>query len=459
MLNLTLGEVASLSNGKLNDNKYENIKIREISRDTRTIEYGDLYLPIIGEKLNGHLFIDDAFNKGAVATFIQEGEKFSNSKPSIIVKNTLEAFQLFAKKYRESLDVKIIGITGSNGKTTTKDLISNVLSKKYKVTKTLGNLNNQIGLPVSISRLEKDTEIGVLELGMYEGNGGEVSNLSFISKPDIAIITNIGETHLDKLGSKNGILEEKIGIIDGLSKNGIIIYNYDDELLREKFKNIKLKQRIISYGTNNESDYIIKSIESNNNGNLFKLNNKIFNTKLIGIHQIYNASVAAIIGEIFNIEYENIYNAILDNNKETMRSELINCDGYDLLNDSYKSNPQSLRYALETLDILSGYKRKIAILGDMLELGDSEVELHRKIGKEIDPNKIDYLLLFGPLSRYIAKEAIKNFDDNKVFYFTNKKELINKAKYLIVKSSLVLVKASRSLHLEEVIESINNLHL
>lgn len=459
MLNLRLGEIAKLSNGKLNKEEYGNIVINEISRDTRTIEFGDIYLPLIGENLNGHLFIDDAFNLGAKATFAKIGEYHKDDKPIIWVEDTLQALRQFAKNYRETLDLKVIAITGSNGKTTTKDMVAKVVSKKYNVTKTFGNLNNQIGLPITLLRFTQDTQVGVCELGMFDGKGGEIKANSDIAKPDIAVITNIGEAHLDTLITKENIAKEKLGILSGLKEDGVLIYNNDDKILKSEISKMNIKQKLISFGKDKSSDYVIEVIESNNVGSLFLLNGEAYNVSLIGEHQVYNASVAAIVGQLLEISKTDIYDAIFNSRNTTMRSELMNLNGFDILNDSYKSNPQSLRTALRTLDILSGYTRKIAILGDMLELGSNEIELHEEIGREILPENVDYLLLFGPLSKYTAQEASKNFPPNRVFYFESKRELVTKAKYLIKKGTLVLVKASRSMHMEEVIESINLLHV
>lgn len=459
MLNLRLGEIAKLSNGKLNKDEYSDTVISEISRDTRTIEPGDIYLPLIGEILNGHIFIDDAFKLGAKATFAQKGEYHKDDKPIIWVEDTLEALRLFAQNYRETLDLKVVAITGSNGKTTTKDMTAKVLSKKYNVTKTIGNLNNQIGLPITLLRFTKDTQVGVCELGMFDGKGGEIKANSDISKPDIAVITNIGEAHLDTLITKENIAKEKLGILSGLKEDGVLIYNNDDEILKSAISKMDIKQKLISFGQDKSSDYVIEIIESNNVGSLFLLNGEVYNVSMIGEHQVYNATVAAIIGKLLKVNKTDVYDAILNNRNSSMRSELMNLNGYDILNDSYKSNPQSLRSALRTLGILSGYTRKIAILGDMLELGSNEIELHKEIGREINKDNVDYLLLFGPLSKYTAQEASKNFPQNRVLYFESKRELVTKAKYLIKKGTLVLVKASRSMHMEEVIESINTLHV
>lgn len=453
MLDLTLKEIASLSNGKLNDQKFADIKIGVISIDTRTLANGEMYMPIIGEKLDGHIFINQAFEKGAIASFSQYGKYDEKTdKPLIFVENTNEAFSLLAANYRQTLDAKIIAITGSNGKTTTKDVIASVLSSSMSVRKTIGNLNNEIGVPRSLLRLDKETDIGVIEMGT--DGFGQITKLSQIAKPDIAIITNIGDSHLHQLLTKENVAGEKIHILDGLRDDGIFIYNHDDPYLRQVVESIDIKQRVISFGQNGDVDYKIEPISSTNEGNSWKLNGKSYLTSLIGSHQIYNATVAIIIAELFGIDKLKVEKALEKKDITAMRSELLNCNGFDILNDSYKSNPQSLRSALDTLSILTGYTRKIAILGDMLELGQNEEELHRQIGREIDPNKVDFLLLYGPLSKYIAEEAVKRFPDKRVFYTQSKDALIDKAKYLINKNCLVLVKASRSLRLEEIVEAL-----
>lgn len=459
MLNLTLKQIAEYSKGQLNDPKYENISVNTISIDTRTISKGEMYMPIIGEKLDGHLFIEQAFQKGAIASFSERG-KYDNisNKPIIYVENSNKAFADLAVNFRNSLkNIKIVGITGSNGKTTTKDYIALTLQKSLKVAKTIGNLNNEIGVPRTLLRLGSDIDVGVVEMGTDDF--GQIDYLTNMVKPDIAILTNVGDAHLHLLKTKELVAKEKVDIVNGLPDDGVFIYNYDNEFIRNEVASRQIKQKLISFGQDPESDYVIEVMSVNSNGNIFKLNGKIYRTSSIGSHQIYNATCAIIVSNLFGIDQEIVRKQLEINEQSSMRSELVSCKGFDILNDSYKSNPQSLISALETLDILSGYKRKIAIIGDMLELGENEEEIHRKIGRMIDPKKIDYLLLTGPLSKFIAEEAKKRFPSEHVFHLDKKNDLIDKAKYLIQKNSLVLVKASRSLRLEEVVESLQYINL
>ncbi|MGY3755560.1 UDP-N-acetylmuramoyl-tripeptide--D-alanyl-D-alanine ligase [Helcococcus kunzii] len=451
MINLRLKEIADLAGGVVNNEKFNDLNVSQISIDTRTIFEGEMYMPIIGEKLDGHLFIDNAFEKGAIATFSKRGEiEDSDERPIVWVDDTNKAFTNLAQNYRISLDIKIIGITGSNGKTTTKDLISNVLESKYSVKKTFGNLNNEIGVPRTLLSFSKDTNIGVVEMGT--DGFGQIEALTKMASPDIAIITNIGDSHLEQLKTKENIAIEKLHIIDGLKEDGIFLFNNDDEILKSEFKKIDMDKKVISYGMNEDSDYVIKILKSSQFGTKFSINGKEFSIELLGTHQVYNATVAYIIGELFEISDTDIQEGLNKKDRTKMRSELMSCHGFDILNDSYKSNPQSLRSGLETLELLTGYSRKIAILADMLELGNGEIELHRQIGREIDPTKIDYLLLYGPLSKYIYNESVKNFLPTRVFYFDTKDKLIDKAKYIVSKNSIVFVKGSRSMKLEDVVE-------
>lgn len=459
MLNLTLKQIAELCNGKLNDEKYGDIVIDVISIDTRTINKGEMYMPIIGEKLDGHLFIKQAFAKGAAASFCANDTCESlDDKPLVLVEDSNKAFTDLAKNYRNSLkDIKIVGITGSNGKTTTKDFIALTLKNNFKVAKTLGNLNNEIGVPRTLLRLGEDIDVGVVEMGT--DGFGQINTLTNIVRPDIAILTNVGDAHLHILKSKELVAKEKVDIVNGLPEDGVFIYNNDDEYIKAEVATRTIPQRVIKFGKSPDSDYVIEVLSTSNNGSTFKLNGETYRTSSIGSHQVYNATVAIIVSKLFDLDQDMVRRQLEINEQSSMRSELMNCKGFDILNDSYKSNPQSLMSALDTLDILSGYKRKIAIIGDMLELGENEIELHREIGRKIDPKKVDFLLLTGPLSKYIAEEAKKNFPFEHVFYEETKDNLLDKAKYLIQKNSLVLVKASRSLRLEEIVESLELINL
>ena len=459
MLNLTLKEIAQMANGYLNDEKFADIKIDIVSIDTRTLDKGEMYMPIIGEKLDGHLFINQAFDKGASASFSDNNHcKDINDKPIVFVEDVNQAFTDLAANFRASLEnIKVIGITGSNGKTSTKDMIALTLQKSFKIAKTIGNLNNHIGVPRTLLRFDQDTQVGVVEMGT--DGFGQIDQLTRVVRPDIAILTNVGDAHLHILKSKENVAKEKLDIVNGLPADGHFIYNYDDPYIKEAVSQREIHANVITFGQDSDSDYVIEIIKTTNNGSTFKLNGEEYRTSQIGAHQIYNATCAIIVSKLMGLDQALVKRQLEIHEQSSMRSELMNCNGFDILNDSYKSNPQSLMSALETLDVLSGYKRKIAILGDMLELGEGEELLHREIGRLIDPSKVDYLLLTGPLSKFAAEEAKQRFPFGHVYHFDKKDDLIDKAKYLITKNSLVLVKASRSIRLEEIVEALEKITL
>ncbi|MSS78519.1 UDP-N-acetylmuramoyl-tripeptide--D-alanyl-D-alanine ligase [Anaerococcus sp. WCA-380-WT-2B] len=459
MIERTLGHICKMLGGEISDPSSSDVIIRGVSIDSRTIQNGNLYIPIVGEKFDGRIFIEECEKAGAPCFLIDKNFKVPKSVtiPYCIVDDTKKALQDLAKAYRNELDITIIALTGSNGKTTTKNLIHAVLSEKYRVEKTHGNLNNEIGVPRTILSFSDDTEIGVVEMGTDDF--GEISLLTNIARPDIAAITNIGDAHLLKLKTREGIAKAKFEIIEGLKEDGLFIYNGDDEILKKVFPNYKLSQKVLTFGQNDDVDFKVKSLSLTNTYTRFIYKDEEYTVPLLGAHQVYNAALAVLIGKIFKLSYKDINNGLLKASNTGNRNELIQRNGFDILNDAYKSNPQSLREGLNLAGILDGYMNKIAVLGDMLELGEDEEKLHYESGLEIDPKKIDYVLFYGPLSKQMHKASLKNFSKNRSLHFENKDDLIDKLKQIITKSSLVFVKGSRGLHMEEIIEAIYNFRI
>lgn len=452
---IVLPETSSTSSDSSEYN--EDLKAYGVSIDTRTLVNGEIYMPIIGETHDGHKFIGQAFSKGACASFTDSDHPIEfHDKIYLRVKDCFQAFRKIAKNYRNTLNCKIIGITGSNGKTTSKDIISSVLSESYKTDKTFGNLNNQIGLPRTILDLNKETEMAIVEMGMSAS--GEIEQLADIARPDIAVITNVGEAHLQELKTRENIAKAKLEIISKMDANGILIYNSDSKYLQDLIMERKseglLVPKIISFGTNPDADYRLELIKSNAGGSVFKLNDRKWEVNLLGSYQMYNAAPAIIIGQLLGMDENTISRGLHVTGLSHMRSELVHAKGFDILVDCYNSSPQSLRESLSTASLLNGYRKKIAILGDMLELGENEKDMHFRVGKEIDPNVFSDILFYGPLSKYMMQGAATNFSSNHLFWFESKNDLVDKAKYLIRPSSLVLIKGSRSMRLEEVVESI-----
>ncbi len=435
----------------------QDLTANGVSIDTRTLVKGEIYMPIIGESHDGHKFIGQAFDKGACACFtdINHPIEFPD-KTYLRVRDCFQAFRKIAKNYRNTLNCKIIGITGSNGKTTSKDVLSSVLGEAYKTDKTFGNLNNQIGLPRTILDLNKATEMAIVEMGMSAP--GEIEQLADIARPDIAVITNVGQAHLQELKSRENIAKAKLEIISRMDSTGLLIYNKDSEylanLIDQRIADGQMAPRLISFGTHPDADFRLELIKSNAGGSVFKVNGQEWSVNLLGSYQMYNAVPAIIIGQLLGMDDKAIRRGLHVTGLSHMRSELVHAKGFDILVDCYNSSPQSLREALSTAGLLNGYRRKIAILGDMLELGDNEKNMHFQMGEEIDPNVFSDILFYGPLSKYMMQGAATNFPSSHLFWFESKNDLVDKAKYLIKPSSLVLIKGSRSMRLEEVVESI-----
>lgn len=454
MIEKTLGQIAQMIGGQISDEKFADIKIKAISTDSRTIDPGELYIPLVGEVFDGRIFIKECESKGAKAFFIDDPAKINKtvSIPYIKVEDTKKALQDLATAYRDQLTCKVIAITGSNGKTTTKDLLHKVLSEKYKTQKTCGNLNNEIGVPKTVLSLDTDTEVAIIELGT--DNFGDISLTSRMVKPHISMITNIGDSHLHNLKSRSGILKAKLEILEGMDDDGIFIYNIDDPTMEKEVPTYQIKQKILSFGSSEKATFRINFEKSGPASIRFSHGNDFYQVPLMGEHNIYNAAAVVMISQMLGLDKKSIDNGFAKATSSQNRTELLEFDGFDVLDDSYKSNPQSLLAGLETAYMLEGYKRKIVCLADMLELGENEVDLHLQVGRKIDSKKIDFCLFYGPLAKEMYEASLENFPPNRSLYFEHKDELIEKLKSLVIGASLVFVKGSHGMHMEEIIEAI-----
>nr|WP_246565838.1 UDP-N-acetylmuramoyl-tripeptide--D-alanyl-D-alanine ligase [Tissierella carlieri] len=438
--------------------QYETLMIQGVSTDSRNVNAGQLFIPLVGENFNGHDFITMAIGKGAVASLWNHDEpKPDLDFPFIIVEDTVLALQQLARSYREELNTKVIGITGSNGKTSTKDILASILKTQYKTHKTLGNFNNYIGLPLTILSMDEDTEMAVLEMGM--DNFGQIELLTSIAKPDAAVITNIGEAHLEGLKTKENIAKAKLEILKGLKPNDLFLYYGDDSLLKNEVEHISMNYQVMTYGTKDYNNYQPEIVFVNETGDSFFLrepSSPQFFLPMLGEHQVLNATAAIAVARYFGVSYENIEKGLLNVEKTGMRNELIKGNGFTILNDSYKSNPSSVLAALDTMYSMLGYSQKIVVLGDMLGIGDDEINMHKDIGLKINSDKIDYVFTFGDLAKYIAETAKLRFGKDQVLSFDSKSDLIKKVKEIVKPDALVLVKASRPLAMEEVVEGLIN---
>jgi UDP-N-acetylmuramoyl-tripeptide--D-alanyl-D-alanine ligase len=456
MIKRTIKQVAEAI-AVLNDVKaYEDTWIQGVSNDTRKLQEGHLYVPIIGEKFDGHQFVEQAFTKGAAAALWQKNVPNPPVHlPILIVEDTLIALQALAKSYRDQLDLTVIGITGSNGKTTTKDMVADLLSLKYKVQKTQGNYNNHIGLPLTILQLEEDTEMAVLEMGM--SGFGEIDLLSRLASPDAVVITNIGESHLLDLGSREGIAKAKLEIINGLNDNGKIIYFGDEPLLKEKLDHYQGNASIHTFGREESNTLYPTQTMTSDQGSYFKINgaDEEFYLPVLGTHNIMNALAAMLVANLYDIPFPTCNEGFKNLKLTNMRMELLEgANGEKIINDAYNASPTSMKAAIELVTDLPGYKKKILVLGDMLELGPNEVDFHYEIGKSLHPEKINAVYTYGNLAEEIARGAKEILPNENVHTFTDKLSLINHLKTQTNEGTLVLVKASRGMELEEVVAGL-----
>ena len=458
MINCTLEEIEKMSGGDSLDDKYRDIVISGVSIDSRSIKDENLFIPLIGENFNGHNFIETILDKGVRAALWNRDEPLPDEDiPLILVDDTTEALQTLASSYLKRTGPKVVAITGTNGKTSTKDIVASLLKTKYKTHKTKGNFNNGIGLPLTIMGMENDTEMIVLEMGMDAF--GQIELLTKIAPPDAAAITNIGAAHLEGLITRENIARAKLEILKGLKDDSLFIYYGDDDMLKAEVESIKSNNKIKTFGISDCNDYQPEIISMDETGSLFRLKtpktDELF-LPMLGAHQVLNATAAIAIAEYFGITSQNIKKGLLNIEKTGMRNELVKCDRFTILDDSYKSNPESVRAALETLYTIKGYSQKIAVLGDMLGLGDGEIDMHREIGSEIIEENIDLLFTIGEFGKHIYEAAKSNLSSGNIFHFDDKDELAKKIKEKSQDNALILVKASRSLAMEEVVDKLKN---
>ena len=458
---MKIKELLEETKGKLIKGDLE-AQIENFCRDTRIIKPGDTYIGIKGENFDGNTLWKEALENGAT-TVILQGINFKNEnleqyedKNIILVEDTLKALADIAT-YKRNLygkDFPVVGVTGSVGKTTTKDIIANVVSQKYKTLKTQGNNNNDIGLPFTIFNL-KDHESAVIEMGM--NHFGEISKLTKIAKPTISVITNIGTSHIGNLGSRENILKAKLEILEGMDKK-ILVINNDNDLLHDLYlKNNDIE--IHTYGIENKSDVMAENIVLNENGSEFicNLEGEKFkvNVPVGGVHFVYNALCAATVGKFLGLSIEQIEKGIETFELTKKRMDITELDnGAIIINDSYNASFESMQASLK---YLSGLKnnRKIAVLGDMFELGEFSKELHEKVGKEVVNNNIDILICCGKNAKYIVETAKKEgMNTNDIYYFEDKDELEKLIKQIWKKGDAILFKASNGMKFFEIVEKL-----
>ncbi|WP_019320646.1 UDP-N-acetylmuramoyl-tripeptide--D-alanyl-D-alanine ligase [Streptococcus mutans] len=450
-MKLTLQEIASVVGAQNDVSLFEDLTINAIEFDSRQIKTGDLFLPLQGAR-DGHEFIDTAFANGAVATFSEKN--ITSDYPYILVVDCLKAFQDLAQYYLEKMRVDVIAITGSNGKTTTKDMIATILATTYKTYKTQGNYNNEIGLPYTVLHMPDDTEKIVLEMG--QDHLGDIALLSNLTHPHIAVITLIGEAHLEFFGSREKIAEGKMQITQGMDGHGILIAPADkiiNSFLPEK-------QKVIRFGA--DEDIFVTELEEHKNYLNFKTNFLDNEIKLpvTGKYNATNAMIASYVGKLLNVSEEKIISALAQLNLTRNRTEWKKAaNGADILSDVYNANPTAMKLILETFSSIPANNggKKIAVLADMKELGDSELALHAAMIASLDPAVIDRIFLFGPLMQALADEVAQVYSVGKWYYFAQADqvdELTEQIQKVLGPNDQILLKGSNSMKLAQVVECL-----
>lgn len=411
-----------------------------ISTDTRTIQSGDFYLPLKGTSFDGEKFINQAIEKGAIGAFCTTPQAVENQVTLLQVDDTLKAYLELANFRREKLNFTVVAITGSSGKTTTKELVASVLSEKFKTFKTPLNHNNEIGFCQTIFEAPDDTQVLVLEMGMR--GLGEIELLSKYSEPDITIISNVGTAHIGRLGSRENIAKAKCEIVK--YQRGNVFIAHDDELIKNT---VQFDGEKIYYSLRD-----VKILEKKEHYSKFEYRNNIYELNVGGDYNIENALSAINAGLKLGMNVEEIQDGLKKYAPIEKRWEAVNANGYEIINDSYNANPESMRAFIDTIFEL--YKNSVIILGDMGELGDDEIRYHKELGIYINSHKNltdDIMVLsIGNLSKYITDEVKKCYSK----HFETIEDAVDFIKNNVIKQRKIFLKASRSMKFERVIEEL-----
>ncbi|NCO67570.1 MAG: UDP-N-acetylmuramoyl-tripeptide--D-alanyl-D-alanine ligase [Nitrospirae bacterium CG_4_10_14_0_8_um_filter_41_23] len=440
---LTIEDIIAATGGKAiysNSNAFTGVSI-----DSRTIREGELFIALKGSRFDGHNFLNEALDKGSGALVNFPPVEPVKGKTIIYVDDTLKALQGIARYLRLRRDIPVIGITGSNGKTTTKELIASILGTKYRVLKNIANLNNHIGLPLSLTRINDTDEVVVLEMGA--SGPGEIKDLCEIAVPNYGVLTNISQAHLEGFKDLETIRKTKLELLDYISA---AVVNADDPFMTEGIRTDRFKGRLVRYGIKNSAEIHATDIRLYEKGSIFNLhigeNGSIeVHPKISGMFNIYNLLAAASVGYLFNIGLLNIKNAIDSFTGLPMRLEFTELNGVKIINDVYNANPASMEEAIkELVRVKKG--RIIAVLGDMLELGSHGEEAHRRLGRLMSGFPIDIFIAVGPLMSFAASE----FNES-VYKLQSAVEAGKLLRDICKKGDTVLIKGSRGMNMERVL--------
>lgn len=461
MKNMTLDRIARVLDGQLvNCEHYDGREAEGVVLDSRLVQKDYLFFATVGERVDGHSFIPEVYEKGALAVICEKAPA-EPAGPYILVESSLQALKELAAWYRRQLPVKVVGITGSVGKTSTKEFISSVLSQRYQVLKTEGNYNNEIGLPLTVFKIRREHEVAVLEMGISDF--GEMHRLSKIAKPDIAVITNIGLCHLENLGDRKGVLKAKTEIFDYMDENSRVCLNGDDDMLAlvEEVKGHKP----IRFGLGKQEPNASQAMpevyaDDIKNQGLFGSTCTIHygdqaflaQVPLPGLHMILNALAATAVGNLLGLSGEEIRAGIEAVKPTGGRSNIIRHESFTIIDDCYNANPVSMRAAIDLISTAD--TRRVALLGDMFELGDGEKTLHYELGAYAAAGKLDVLICVGKLSSHLYQGAKDASFPGILHHYETRDELLAALPDLVRQKDTILVKASHGMGFDQVVKAL-----
>ena len=444
MKKFTLREIAAACSGKyIGDEALLDTAITSVERDSREIKGGSLFLAIKGGRVDGHDFIEKCFDSGAVCA-ICEAVPENPSKPCILVPSTLDAVKKIGRAYREKFDIPIVGVSGSVGKTSTKEMLYAVLSQKYRTHKTQGNLNNELGVPLTLLQMPEDAQAAVIEMGI--SGFGEMTRLAEMAQPTVCVLTIIGCCHLENLGDRDGVLRAKTEMFIHARDGAAFILNGDDD----KLSTVESVQgrRPIFFGLDRKNDCFAENIKNNGEGGVsctlcFDGKRLDVTIPAIGSYMVSNALAAVAVGRLLGLSDEQLKNGVEAYKTVGSRANVINANGIRIIDDCYNANPTSVKASLDTLMNFGG--RKVAVLGDMRELGSNELSLHFDTGAYAKEIGVDSVIAVGPLAKELARGA-----DGE--WFESIDALKEKLGSLVKEGDTVLVKASHSMQFEKIVE-------
>lgn len=456
-MKMQLAEIAKAIHAQNDISRWADVEVSSVDFDSRHIQPGALFVPLKGSR-DGHEFVAAAFNQGAAASlWAADHQLDDDDHPYLVVDDPLAALQQLGKYYLHKTNPVVVAVSGSNGKTTTKDMIAAILSTQFNVVKTHANFNNEIGVPITLLNMDASTEAVVVEMGM--ARFGQLDALSKLVTPDIAVLTMIGEAHIEFFGTRDKIADAKMEITHGLQEDGMFIYNGDEPLLRERAKTVKQEQA--TFGRHLTNDLYATSVDQEEDHIDFKVNqypDLDFTIPMIGEYNVNNAMAAMLVGRRLHVTPEHMQAALKNVDLTANRAEWINgAAGERILSDVYNSNPTAVKEVLTTLKELPDHQRRLIVLGDMLELGTASARLHAGLAEDIDHDHFDQVFLIGPEMAALRDRLLDQgypADDLHYYPLDQRDQLTADLKATIQPKDVVLLKASHGIHLEKVLAQL-----